>query len=585
MLKFFRSSANQRLVGRLLKESFRKHATTYGVAIVAMLIVAATTAASAWIMRDIANEFSGPRDIETIYLIAGAVATIFIVKGVATYVQALFLSRAGNSIIADRQRKIYDRMLEHGIEFYHSYSSADLIMRMTQSASAARNVVDILVTSFIRDLFSLIGLVLVMAIQQPMLSLVAFIVGPVAIVAVNKLLKRTKRIMEKELVSISMIMRVMQETVFGARIVKSFNLESTMRNRMYDAVADVQKRANSIAALEAITSPIMETLAGLAIAGVILISGYLIVQGGHTPGSVMAFITALLLAYEPAKRLARARVSLEAGMVGVRLMYEIADRPLALEEAPDAKPLRDGPGEIRFDDVSFSYREDEAVLSDLNMVFPAGQMTALVGASGGGKSTVLNLIMRLYDPDSGRVLFDGEDIKHATLHSLREKIAYVSQDTFLFDGTVMHNIRMGRQDATDEEVIAAARAANAHAFIKAMPQGYQTHIGENGMLLSGGQRQRISIARAMLRNSQILLLDEATSALDAESESLFRDALENLQEGRTTIAIAHRLSTVHRANKIIVLEAGRVVEQGTHEELLAKPGGAYRKLHEYQLLP
>jgi subfamily B ATP-binding cassette protein MsbA len=585
LLKFFRSSANQRLVGRLLKESFRKHAVAYGIAIVAMLIVAATTAASAWIMRDIANEFAGPKDIETIYLIAAAVATIFIVKGFATYVQALFLSRAGNSIIADRQRKIYDRMLEHGIEFYHSYSSADLIMRMTQSANAARSVVDILVTSFIRDLFSLIGLVLVMAIQQPMLSLVAFIFGPAAIFAVNKLLKRTKRIMEKELVSVSMIMRVMQETVFGARIVKSFNLESTMRDRMYRAVADVQRRANSIAALEAITAPIMETLAGLVIAGVILISGYLIVQGGQTPGSIMAFITALLLAYEPAKRLARARVSLEKGMVGVRLMYEIADRPLTLEEASDAKPLSPGAGEIRFDDVSFSYRDDETVLDHLDIVFPAGQMTALVGASGGGKSTVLNLIMRLYDPDKGRVLFDGEDIKVATLHSVRDRIAYVSQDTFLFDATVMHNIRMGRQDATDDEVIAAAKAANAHAFIMAMPKGYQTHIGENGILLSGGQRQRLSIARAMLRNSQILLLDEATSALDAESESLFRDALENLQEGRTTIAIAHRLSTVHRANKIIVMEAGRVVEQGTHAELLAKPGGTYRKLHEYQLLP
>jgi subfamily B ATP-binding cassette protein MsbA len=409
--------------------------------------------------------------------------------------------------------------------------------------------------------------------------------GPAAIFAVNKLLKRTRRIMEKELVSVSMIMRVMQETVFGARIVKSFNLEGTMRNRMYTAVADVQRRANSIAALEAVTNPIMETLAGLAIAGVILISGYLVVQGGQTPGSIMAFITALLLAYEPAKRLARARVSLEAGMVGVRLMYEIADRPLKIEEAPGAKPLSDGPGEIRLDNVSFSYRGDEAVLKDLDLVFPAGKMTALVGASGGGKSTVLNIIMRLYDPDKGRVLFDGEDIKHATLHSLREKLAYVSQDTFLFDATVMHNIRLGRQDATDEEVIAAAQAANAHAFIKALPQGYETNIGENGVLLSGGQRQRISIARAMLRNSQILLLDEATSALDAESEALFRDALENLQQGRTTIAIAHRLSTVHRANKIIVLDAGRVVEQGSHAELLAKPDGAYRKLHEYQLLP
>ncbi len=585
MLKFFRSSANQRLVGRLLKESFRKHAGTYAVAIAAMLVMALMTAASAWIMRDIANEFVGPKDINSIYMISAAVAAIFIVKGIATYIQTLYLSRAGNSIIADRQRKIYDRMLEHGIEFYHSYSSADLVMRITQSAQKARSVVDILVTSFIRDLFSVIGLVLVMAVQQPFLSLVAFIFGPIAIVAVNKLLKRTRRIAEKELASVSVIIRVMQETVFGARIVKSFNLESMMRGRMHKAVNDAQKRANSIAALEALTNPIMETLAGLAIAGVILISGYLIVEGGHTPGSVMAFITALLLAYEPAKRLARARVALEKGMVGVRMMYEITDRPLTLEEAPDAKPLSQGPGEIRLDDVSFSYRDEEQVLTDLNVVFPAGKMTALVGASGGGKSTVLNLIMRLYDPDKGRVLFDGEDIKYATVQSLRDKIAYVSQDTFLFDSSVMQNIRMGRQDATDEEVVKAAKAANAHAFIKALPQGYDTPIGENGVFLSGGQRQRLSIARAMLRNAQILLLDEATSALDAESESLFRDALENLEEGRTTIAIAHRLSTVHRAHKIIVLDAGRVVEQGTHEELLDLPDGTYRKLHEYQLLP
>src|SRR5690606_19710480 len=240
-----------------------------------MLIVALMTAARAWIMRDIDNEYSDEMNMVVIYSIAGIVAAIFIIKGFATFVQTLFLSRAGNAIIADRQRKIYDRMLEHGIEFYHSYSSADLIMRMTQSAQAARGVIDTLVTSFIRDLFSVIGLVLVMFIQQPMLSLVAFVVGPIAMFSVGKLLKRTRRIMEKELVSVSMIMRVMQETVFGARIVKSFNLEDTMRTRMFDAVANVERRANSIAALEAITSPIMETLAGRAIAGVIPGSGEL----------------------------------------------------------------------------------------------------------------------------------------------------------------------------------------------------------------------------------------------------------------------------------------------------------------------
>ncbi|RVD35520.1 ATP-binding cassette domain-containing protein, partial [Mesorhizobium sp. M8A.F.Ca.ET.023.02.2.1] len=258
---------------------------------------------------------------------------------------------------------------------------------------------------------------------------------------------------------------------------------------------------------------------------------------------IMTFIGALLFAYEPAKRLARVRVSLESGIVGVRMMFELADQPLTLAEKPDAKPLRAGPGEIRFDAVSFAYQNGPPVLEGFDLTLEAGKMTALVGPSGGGKSTILNLIMRMYDPKSGRVLLDGQDISHATLASLREKIAYVSQDTFLFAGTIMHNIRLGREGATDDEVIAAAKAANAHDFIVAQPKGYETDVGENGGLLSGGQRQRISIARAMLRNAEILLLDEATSALDAESEALFRDALQQLTEGRTTIVIAHRLST------------------------------------------
>ena len=570
---------------RLLKESFRKHAGAYSVAILAMLIVAGTTAASAWIMRDVTNEIIGSKDLETINLIALIVGAIFITKGVATYVQSIFLSRAGNSIIADRQRRIYNRVLEHGIEFYHSYTSSDLITRMTNNAQAARSVVDTIVTSFVRDLFSLVGLLIVMMVQQPVLSSVALVVGPVAIYGVNRLLKKARKLTEKEFLSIAKIVQVMQETVFGVRVVKSYNLEPPMRAQMHRAVADVEKRANSIAALQAATSPIMETLAGIAIAGVILLSGYLIVEGGQTPGEIMAFMTALLLAYEPAKRLARTRISLERGIVGVRLMYEITDRPLKLAETPNAKPLQPGPGEISFEGVSFSYRDGEPVLSDLDLIFPAGKMTALVGPSGGGKSTVMNLIMRLYDPDSGVVAIDGQNIALTTLHSLRDKIAYVSQDTFLFQGTVMQNIRMGREGSTDEEAVEAAKAANAHDFIMAMPKGYDTQIGENGVFMSGGQRQRISIARAMLRQSQILLLDEATSALVAESESLFRDSLEQLKVGRTTVVIAHRLSTVHQADNIIVMEAGRAVEQGKHSQLLQNSGGLYKKLYDYQLLP
>jgi ATP-binding cassette subfamily B protein len=584
LFRFFRSTENQRLIARLVRESFYQHRYGYGAAILSMLVVAATTGASAWILKEITNEFVVYKRIDRINLIAAGVAAIFILKGLANFIQAYFMSRVGNAIIADRQRKIYDSILAQGIEFYHSTSSSDLITRMTNNAQAARNVLDLVVTSYVRDLVSLVALVAVMVWQQPYLSLICFVIGPIAIYGVNHILKRVRKIAAMEFRSVGQIVQVMQETAIGVRVVKSFNLEGAMRNRMYTAVSDVENRANNIATLEAATSPVMETLAGLAIAGAVFVSGFLVVQGGQMPGNIMAFIGALLLAYEPAKRLARVRISLESGIVGVRMMFELADQPLTLAEKPNAKPLLPGPGEIRFDAVSFAYQNGPPVLDQFDLTLAPGQMTALVGPSGGGKSTILNLIMRMYDPKSGQVLFDGQDISHATLASVRQKIAYVSQDTFLFAGTIMHNIRLGREGATDEEVIAAAKAANAHDFIMAQANGYETDVGENGGLLSGGQRQRISIARAMLRDAEILLLDEATSALDAESEALFRDALQQLTVGRTTIVIAHRLSTVHQADTIAVLEAGKVVESGPHRTLL-KQGGLYQKLYEYQLMP
>lgn len=548
-----------------------------------MLVTAAMTASSALIMKHITDEFVIGKDIYQVYLIAGGVAAIFIIKGIATFVQSFYLSRVGNAIIAERQRIIYDRILAQGISFYHSIPSSDLITRVTHNAQAARAVLDLVVTSFVRDLFTLLGLIAVMVFQQPVLSLVAFVVGPIAIFGINIILRKVRKIMEAEFLSLAQIVQVMQETTVGVRIVKSFNLEQLMRGRMHKAVSDVEKRANSIAALEAGTSPIMETLAGLAIAGVVLASGYLVIQGGQTPGAIMAFITALLLAYEPAKRLARVRVSLEAGLIGVRMMYELSDRPLTLAERPGAEALVPGTGKIELKDVSFSYADGEPVLRDLDLVFPHGKMTALVGPSGSGKSTIMNLIMRMYDPDSGQVLFDGQDIAHATLHSVRDRIAYVSQDTFLFSGTIMHNIQLGREGASDDEVIEAAKAANAHDFIMGLKHGYDTQVGENGALLSGGQKQRLSIARAILRDANVLLLDEATSALDAESEALFREALEKLSAGRTTIAIAHRLSTVHQADNIVVMQDGKVAEQGRHGDLI-EAEGLYRRLYEFQLM-
>jgi ATP-binding cassette subfamily B protein len=585
MLKGFVENLDRRLLWRLLKENFRKHAAWYAIATGSMLVVAAMTALSAWIMRDIVNEMVVGQNVNRVFTIAAAVCGIFFLKGAATFVQGYYLSRAGNSIVAEQQRKIYYRLLEQGVAFFQNVPSSDILIRVTHNAHAARGVIDTVVTSFVRELFTLIGLVAVMIAQQPVLALASLSVGPLALFGVRKLVGRVRKFMTMELASITTLIQTLQETSTGIRVVKAFALEDVLRRRMEKAVKDVERLANRIATLESATSPIMETLGGLAIAGMIALGGILVLRQGQTPGELMSFITALLLAYEPAKRLARMRIGIEAGMVGVRQMFELLDRPVILKQRPDAVALRPGPGSIRFKDVDFAYQDGHPVLHKLNVHFPPGKKTALVGPSGGGKSTIVNLIMRFYDPTSGSIEIDGFDIRGVTFASLRERIAYVGQDTFLFAGTVKFNIGLGRNGASDEEIVAAARAANAHDFIVKLPQGYDTDVGENGGNLSGGQKQRLTIARAMLRDSEILILDEPTSALDLESEALVRDALQRLTEGRTTIIIAHRLSTIANADHIVVVDNGRIVEEGPHEELLSGSSGLYRRLHEYQSQP
>jgi len=577
----FLSANDKKLLTRLFKENFKKHVGWYSAAIVAMLVVAGTTSLSAWIMRDIVNSVYLKQGFDVVLGIAFSVAAIFIVKGFATFIQSFYLSKAGNSIVAEQQRKIYDRLLKQGVSFFQNLPSSDLLVRVTYNAQAARSVIDTIVTSFVRDLFSLAGLIIVMFAQNFLLSAISMIIGPIAIFSVRLVLRRVRKIMEAELASLSEIVNVVQETSIGVRVIKAFSLEKLMRQRMNKAVSDVEQRANGIAKLEAATSPIMETLSGLAIAVVIAVSGYTVLEKGGSPGDLMAFITALLLAYEPAKRLARMRVQIESGMIGVRMMFEVMDAPLTLNERKDAEPLPRTRGDVEFKNVSFEYVTGQPVLKDVSLLFEGGKMTALVGPSGSGKSTIINLMMRLYDPQSGSVEINGMDLRDASFASLRDLVSYVGQETFLFSGTVRHNISVGRDDATEDEIIAAAKAANAHDFIMNMPNGYDTKLGENGSGLSGGQRQRVAIARAMLRNADILILDEATSALDSESEALVRDALERLTLNKTSIVIAHRLSTINRADKIVVMDKGEVAEQGSRKELLATDG-LYKRLHSIQ---
>jgi subfamily B ATP-binding cassette protein MsbA len=572
------------LLGRLFLENFPEHRGRYLAAIGAMVVVAAMTASTAWIMGSIVDSMANPEDQKRILLVAGAVAGIFMLRGFASYVQMVLMARAGNRIVAQKQTELYRRLLDQEIAFFLRTESSEVLVRVTQSAQMARNVIDTIVTGFVRDLLTLLGLLVVMFLQQPMLSFVSLVVGPLALWGIRRILTRVRVVMSLELAGLAEVFRVVQETSIGTRVIKAFALEEPMIGRMETAVRSVEKRANKMVQLEAATTPLMDTIAGLAIASIVVLSTVSIFgNSAGTPGQLMSFVTAFLMAYEPAKRLSRMRVTIEAGMVGVRMMYDLLDRPRTLAEAPNAVDLPPGPGTIILDNVSFSYAGGHRVLDGLSLSLPQGGTTALVGPSGSGKSTLLNLLLRLYDPDEGQILVDGVDLRQVRLAALRHKMSYVGQDTFLFSGTVRDNLRMVRPAAENDEIIEAARVAHADEFIQALPQGYDTPIGENGVFLSGGQRQRLAIARAVMRRPEILLLDEATSALDSHSEALVRDALKQVTQGVTTVVVAHRLSTVLRADLICYLENGKVVETGRFDELLAK-GGKFSELYERQFV-
>ena len=570
------------LVKRLLTEQGLTHWRQYAIAFTFMAISAGCTALSAYLIGNVINEAYVNRNLAGIITLGFITVALFAGKGAATYVHSVMLSRIGNRIVANNQRAVFAKLLNEGIGFFSDRHSTEFIARLTAGASAATQVINLLVTSIGRDLLSLIGLIAVMVVQDPLMSFISFVVAPPAFLVLRKLIRRIYAIARSQFHGGARIMETLQETLQGIRIVKAFTLEDVMRERFDRNVAAVEHEANKMARVANRASPLMETLGGCAIALAITYGGYRVIETGATPGQFFSFITAFLLAYEPAKRLARLNIELNSGLVGVRILFEILDSPPS-EPADDTAPaLKVTAARLELDDVVFSYRGDEPVLRGMSLVAEPGKMTALVGPSGGGKSTVFNLILRFFSPTSGRIVVDGQDIALASRRSLRGHIAYVGQDVFLFRGTIRENIAVGKPDASDDEIIAAAKAAYAHDFILSFPAGYETSVGEHGLQLSGGQRQRVAIARALIKNAPIILLDEATAALDSESELLVREAMDHLCQGRTTLAIAHRLHTVSHADRIYVIEGGRVVESGRHDELLRK-NGRYALFYRLQL--
>jgi ATP-binding cassette, subfamily B, bacterial MsbA len=570
------------LIIRLFRESGKKHTAGYIVATVFMGLVALTSALSAWILRDVVDQVFVDQDIAALSGLVVAVIVISLVRGISLYGSTVTLTRVGNAIIAENQKKVFDHILGLGMNYFDRTHSSDLIAAVSVRAQAAGQLLNTIMTSFVRDLFSVIGLVLVMVIQSPWMSLIVLVIGPIAILGVNRLIRKMRDSARMEFAGMTQIIASMQETTHGMRIVKAFNLESAMRTRMNRAIETVRQRGNKIGAIKAQTSPLMETLGGFAIAGVMLWAGYQTMFEGVKPGAFVSFVAAILLAYEPAKRLANTRVGIERGVVGVKFIYNILDTKPTLNTNPDGPELEVTRGEVAFNDVNFAYRKKSPpVLTKFNFVAPAGKVTALVGPSGSGKSTIISLIERFYDVQSGAITIDGQDISTVRLGSLHDRLALVSQDTVIFEDTVRENIRYGRPSATDEEVEKAARNAMAHDFIMALKNGYDQELDDAGKSLSGGQRQRIAIARAMLRDAPIILLDEATSSLDSESENQVQIAFDRLMKNRTTIVIAHRLSTVVSADQICVLVRGNVVESGRHAELIAA-GKHYARLYYLQ---
>jgi len=574
-------ASSVRLMRRLLKDSVRPYAGWLALAILCMAVMAGATAASAWLMKPVVNDVFIGKDATMLWLVGGAVLATFLVKGLANYAQSALMSFVGLRIVADTQNRLFAHLAHMDLQFFHDNSTGRLISRFTVDAGALRAAVSNVLTGFGKDLLSVVGLVAVMVVQDPQLSLAAIIIFPLAIWPIVRLGRRMRRVTANTQEEMGQFTTLLEQAFQGIRVVKAYVMEEYEKRRVGSLVERIFRLSQKAARVRARSSPIMETLGGLAVALVIVYGGSRVIAGTTDAGSFFSFITALLLAYEPVKRLANLNASLQEGLAGAQRLFAVLDLVPKVREAAGAIPLRSGPGDVKLDNVRFSYVPGHPALDGVTVEAPAGRTVALVGPSGAGKSTILNLVPRFYDPDAGAVLIDGQDARRLTFASLNGAIALVSQEITLFDDTVRANIAYGRAGATEEEIVAAARAAAAHEFIVALPQGYDTVVGEQGVKLSGGQRQRLAIARAMLKNAPILLLDEATSALDSEAERQVQAALGALMKGRTTLVIAHRLSTVMNADRIYVVDGGRIVEQGTHAELLAK-GGAYARLYAMQ---
>lgn len=571
---------NKEIILRLYR-TIKPYQTKLIIAMISMIFVAAFTGAQAYLVKDLLDKIFMEKNLFFLKLLPLVVVLVFFLKGVTYYIYTFLLEQVGQSVIRDFRQNIFDHIHKQSLSFFSSMPTGTLMSRIISDVTLMQQAVSNALVGVVRDFFQVVILLGVVFYMNWKLAMFSFIVLPVAaypIVKFGRIFRRLSTSTQEEVANVS---NILHETITGNRIVKAFCKEQYEGKRFWEQVGTLFSITIKDAKYRCMQHPLMEFIGGIAIALIIWFGGHEVISGHSTPGTFFAFLTALIAAYEPVKGVTRINSTIQQGLAAATRVFDLLDMEPEIQDKPDAKELPPFASRIEFRSVSFSYDGKNPTLSNINLTVPAGEALAIVGPSGGGKTTLTNLIPRFLDLREGAILIDGTDIRDVTMKSLRSQVAMVTQQTILFNDTIRNNIAYGDRKASDNDIRNAADAAHALGFIEELPKGFETIIGEDGARLSGGERQRISIARAILKNAPILILDEATSALDTESEREVQKALENLMKDRTTFVIAHRLSTIKNADRIIVVKDGKIVEAGTHDSLLAL-GGEYELLYSMQ---